>query len=272
VNTHATHATYTELQRVIVWLVAIVGLLALSSLASAQVPRLDVIELKTSNDLISGSDDLYTAELGLAVNLDGHLLRFDEKMFTDRGAGRRHDETSLTLSVNLEPWLGVPMRGAVGGLRVGQGVLGEQVQNNLHRLVGSDAVDLDYPENNRYFPVLGLHMPWSPGTVFGERLEGSAQLLAAPGFRSSLAVGVTTEHHLTAGFSAELGVGAMANVVQSELLEDHVEPLLPTWSVGVAWRKIALSWSSNTYGTRQRHIALAFRFSPATGKAEEECC
>ena len=75
-----------------------------------------------------------------------------------------------------------------------------------------------------------------------------------------------------AGFSAELGVGAMANHVQSRLIEDHVELLLPTWSVGVAWRKIALTWSSNTYGTRQRHIGLAFRFSPAAGSAEEECC
>lgn len=228
--------------------------------ASAQSPSLDVVELTSSNDIVSGTDDLYTAELGMDILLDGRRLRFDERMFTDREAGRRHDETSLVLVVDLEPWLGEGFSGSVGGLRVGKGLFGESFQNAAHGVFGADEVQLAYPGGTDWFPLISLDGDWSTGQVLGQKVWVDATLVAAPGFRSWLDLQLTTRHAVTSNLELEASAGVMANHVESNLIANHVDTLRPIWSAGVRWRGIGLTWSANTFGTSQRHLSLSYRF------------
>ena len=245
---------------------ALVTLLAVivPAIALAQTHRLDVIELTTSNDLISGTDDLYTAEIDIAFELDGRPLRFRERMFTDREADRRHDETSLATSFDLEPWLDLDARGSVGVLRIGKGILGEGFQNAVHGVVGSDAVSLDYLDSGEWYPLLELEVGWSPGSRLAEWFRGSARAVSAPGYRTSIEVAVNTQWMLGRGVEVDAEVGVMGNLVQSDLVRDHIDDLLPTWSIGFSWHQIGLTWSANTYGTEQQHVALVYRVA-ATG-------
>lgn len=227
--------------------------------AAAQVPRLDVVELTTSNDIISGSDDLYTASVGLALDLDGRRLRIQEDMFTDRDAGRRHDETAVSFELDLEPGTGLELSGRLGALQVGEGFMGQSVQNTIHQVVGADQVELAYPDDDRWYPLVGLRLAAPPVEIAGRRVDTTARLLAAPGFRSSFALAASTAIPVARDWSLEAGAGVMLNHVESDLLDEHVESMVPTWSAGVAWRRWAVTWSGNTYGTTQGHVALSYR-------------
>ena len=104
------------------------------------------IRLTLANDPISGNekkDDLYTSELALEVQYADRTLVFSERMFTNRDAGTRFDETELIVGLAQLPvgeWTAHP---EFGVLRVGEGLFGESVQNRVHRVTGSRPVALD---------------------------------------------------------------------------------------------------------------------------------
>jgi hypothetical protein len=228
-------------------------------------PRLDLsapfsVEFTTTNDIISGEDDLYTADLVFTAVLDGFAITLNERMFTDRENGQRHDETVLELRKSIADLWGLDGEVALGALRVGRGLFGETFQNAVHNVFANDEVDLVYPDGTDWHASgrirLGANL--INGDLLSLRTEAEAAV--APGFRSSLAVRLTAGHDFGNRLFAEGGIGVMATHVETDRLREHVDDVVPTWSVAVGWGPMALQWSANTFGTTQRHIGLVYRF------------
>jgi hypothetical protein len=217
------------------------------------------IELTTSNDIVSEQDDLYTAELALGFTRRGWHLTMGERLFTDRRRGLRFDETYARLGHPL-PELG-RWRSELdlGALHVGNGLGGEALQNSVHRVVGSDELDLAYPEDDRWFPTAALaaERPLLDGA------RGHAELLAemamAPGRLSRFRVELAAERPLGRRLAVHARLGAAAHHVETGLLGDRVADFGPTARLGVAYRQLAVEWIYNEYGTETGHMVIAYR-------------
>lgn len=223
------------------------------------------ITFTTSNDPVSGNerpDDLYTAELALELALDERDLVLTERMFTDRERGVRFDETSLELSRSFRRLAGWSGEAGAGVLHVGRGLLGESVQNAVHRLVGSEEEDLRYAADHRLYPLatLTLVRPLPVSSNLGS-VTGRIEAVAAPGFHSSLRAGVQAERSVGAGLAVLAGVAGVLHDVDSGLLGDAIASSGVAWDLGVGWRDLFLVLSHNAYGTETRHLTLGYRFS-----------
>ena len=143
----------------------LVGVLALVGVAP--VLAQNAIQITTGNDILAGnsrSDDLYTGGLALLLEFDEAKINattihkgfatLEENLFTDRERGERLDETWLSLGRRFEgdKW---SASAHIGVVRAGQGVFGEDAQNLIHRAIGDEEVELDYPTENRHYPVVG---------------------------------------------------------------------------------------------------------------------
>lgn len=226
------------------------------------------ITFTTSNDPVSGNerpDDLYTAELALELALDERDLVLTERMFTDRERGVRFDETSLELSRPFRPLAGWSGEAGLGVLHVGRGLLGESVQNAVHRLVGSEEEDLRYAADHRLYPLatLTLARPLPVSSNLGS-VTGRIQAVAAPGFHSSLRAGLQAERSVGAELAVLAGVAGVLHDVDSGLLGDAIASSGVAWDLGVGWRDLSLVLSHNAYGTETRHLTLGYRFSVNT--------
>jgi hypothetical protein len=227
--------------------------------AEPAATRVEVVELTTSNDIISGNDDLYTARVEIEARLAGRQLVLGERMFTDRAAGVRHDESFAELVIDLEPAPDVTGTASVGALRVGEGFLGESFQNSVHSFVGGDRMGLAYPDDTRWYPTarLGIEAPLTRRPRGSIKIEGEA--FTAVGFRSSLQVAVAYQRAISSALTGRVEVGAMSNHVQTQLLSGHVRELVPTWKVGIEWHGMEIVYSANSLGTRQRHLTVGYR-------------
>ncbi len=221
------------------------------------------VALSTANDPISGNqreDDLYTASLGLAFDTGRFEVRLGERMFTDRQRALRFDETFLEAGRELEPIAGWQPDVSLGVLRVGEGFLGQDVQNEVHHWVGSDEVFLPYPTSDHWYGtariaatrLFGSH----PRLVWQARVE----LSTTPGFRSWGRAEVAANLELPAGLSLHLAAGGRTDYVESSLLGDTIPETGATFEAGLAWRHVFLRWTSNDFGTHTRHLALGVRF------------
>lgn len=228
--------------------------------ARADAPR---ILFTTSNDLIAGEaqgDDLYTAALALEVQGNDLRWRFGERMFTDRRRAFRFDETYLELARSLGPpsataggWFGEISGGVI---HLGRGLLGEGVQNEVHRVVGAERVSLPYLESDRWVGsatlrggrALPVAAPWS--------LEVEGEVHLAPAFRSWQKLAVVAERELAGGLAMRAGVGARLDQTDGELLGDRVARAAATAELGLAWRGVSLRWSLNDFGTRASYLSL----------------
>ncbi len=158
-------------------------LLCLGTTAPARGATLSA---NTSNDALSGNefhDDLYTAGVGLSLKLPGHRLSLEERMFTDRTSGTRFDETRFGWDVEIREIHRWQPSVQVGAVRVGRGILGQPFQNAAHRLVDSDPVDLEYPDEDRLFPSLDLAVRRDLAMTQTLRLTPLVEASGAAGFR-----------------------------------------------------------------------------------------
>jgi len=217
------------------------------------------LHLTIANDPVFGNpegDDLYTAGLSLEVQRGFAHFTGGERMFTDREAGQRFDETYLSVDRRLasrgswEPTVGF------GVLQIGHGLLGESVQNSLHEAIGSDLVDLDYPRRNRFFGELFARVERSDLIGRGRMVRTAIELRTAPGFRSWLRAMTSYEAPFGRYFSWRIGAGAHAEDANLALLERNVEKVAPTAELGIAWRSLTLLWSYNDLGTATSHLTL----------------
>ena len=107
---------------------------ALVSFATTPISGETSFTLSTSNDLLASNrvrDDLYSASLGFTVELGRGFVHLEERLFTDRVADRRFDETWVV--GGLRPafgrdW-GLVLEG--GAVHVGRGLFGESAPKRL---------------------------------------------------------------------------------------------------------------------------------------------
>jgi hypothetical protein len=220
------------------------------------------LQLTVANDPVSGSsrpDDLYTAELGLAVDFERVRVTAGERMFTDRERGLRFDETFLTVGLDLPELAGWAAEANLGVLRAGRGLLGQDVQNEVHRWTGSDEVDLPYAPGNHHFPTAALSLARPLRRIGATHLRSEAGAFTAPGFRHWLRAGVVAERPLGDRAAVRFGLGARADQVDTDWLGDRVSDIAPTAELAVAYRSLVLRWSYNDYGTRTGHLTLGVR-------------
>ncbi len=225
------------------------------------VARAAEVRLSTSNDLISGGggDDLYTAALELEVGDERGRVLVGERMFTDRERGARHDETYFQLGRDLPERWGWRTEVRVGLLRVGRGLAGEAVQNEIHRWVGAEPVHLEYRGRSDLYPSLELDAVRPLGRLGGFWLDGRLAAESAPGFRSSLDAQLGAERQLAGGVALRAAAGIRLDDVQTGRLAPHVDDAGWTAGLWVGWRRVALGWTRNDDGTGTDHLTLAVR-------------
>lgn len=236
-------------------------------LAAAPVAAIEV-ELTTAEDPIFGNDradDLYTGALGLSLQSAVGSLELGERMFTDRVAGTRFDETFLSLGRELPELDGWQTTVRLGAQHVGRGLLGEGLQNDIHRAIGSDPVNLAYPDRGRWY-VAASAVAERPLTTAHARLTLlRVELRTVPGFQSSLRVGLQADAAVgPVGLRA--GFGVVANDVESKLLGDNIESAGLTGELGLTWKRLELRYGYNDYGTASGHLTLAVRLGGAAAR------
>ena len=239
-------------------------LLAVIACAAALVTRADAAEIRltTENDFLTNNptaDDLYTFGLAMEVEHGPYRVSFRESAFTDRKAGSRFDETYLTVRRAI-PGLGAwAFEPEVGFVHVGRGLLGQDVQNGFHRLIGSEELDLAYVDSSLHLSF-GLDaegsFPLTRRLAAGPRVE----IDSAPGFRSDAIVGAQLRWQPTGMLTLETFAGAHFSHTSLPLLEPHLAPLAPITRIAVVVEGgFVLSWSYNDYGDRREHLSVGYR-------------
>lgn len=244
----------------------------LASLLVAAGPALATdARLVITNDPVAGNerpDDLYTADFELEVALPRRATLFaGERMFTDRERRFRFDETHVELAVplrNTGQW-NTTVRG--GLLRAGRGILGQETQNTVHRLIGNTSVRLPYVTRDETFGVLAIETGRSLGRFAGLELTTTGEAYTAPGFRSWVRSELQARRPLGRSTNLTIGTGARADLVESDLLGDHIASSAATASVALEMGSFQLRWAWNEYGTRSSHVSVAFRPSYDSGRA-----
>ncbi len=212
-----------------------------------------------ANDPILGNqegDDLYTAGLGIEVQRGFRFFQGGERMFTDREAGQRFDETYLSVEERLPSWGSWEPTVGLGVLHIGQG---------LPRAIGAE---LDPPGGRQR--NLRFRLSRTQSMVRRAAGAGAAQRPARPraprhhrhraaqrpGFRSWLRAMTSYEAPFGSHFSWRAGLGLHAEEAELNLLERNVEKLAPAAELGIAWRSLTLLWSYNDLGTATSHLVL----------------
>lgn len=218
------------------------------------------LTIRLVNDPSAGNsrpDDLYTSDLEIELQTDRHRIVFGERMFTDRKRGHRFDESHLSVATPIRSIAGWDVEASLGLLHVGQGILGEDAQNRVHKAIGSAIVELPYVADSRVYPTAAviLSRPLGEGPI-----ESRLEAYSAPGFRSWLRAEVSTERPFGQSFALRAGVGVRADWVETPWIADVIHGASPTAQVALAWRDVELRASWNDYGTRSPHVSLGFRF------------
>jgi hypothetical protein len=225
--------------------------------------RAQELSFGTENDLFTNSptpDDLYTFSLAASVDLGAYRIALRENAFTDRAAGIRFDETYLGVGRELAGTGAWMLRAEAGLAHVGRGLFGEDTQNRVHRLVGSDQVELRYIEGSLH-PRAALH---------GERwywLGPSLELAptfsaeAVPGLRYQATAGARARWQPAGALYFDVLLALRADRVPLAQLDRHVDDAgaMAKLDVVVA-RRIYVSWSFNEYGDEREHVGLGYRF------------
>lgn len=237
---------------------------ATALLAAAAAPAVD-LRLTTDNDFLADNDradDLYTFALALEVEKGGWTWALRENAFTDREAGLRFDESSVTLGRHVpREWLGPwSLWVEAGAVHVGRGLLGQSVQNSFHDAIGSDRVDLEYPGDSGVHARLALELDrqW----IVARRWSVGPRVTAhvAPGFKRGAFAGVRGRWIPNRVLDVDFELGGRWAETDLALLEPHLRELAGAASVeALLWDRLIVRWSLNRYGTGNEHFSLGVR-------------
>lgn len=231
------------------------------------------VRLAFNNDLLVNNtveDDFYTFGGRLEVTYAGVTYRWHENAFTDRVDGFRFDETYLTIGAPLCPrrlagwcfWLG-------GGVaHVGEGLLGQEAQNEVHELIGDQPVLLDYLDGVDDYHVhvqaeIGRQWHLAKKWTWGPQLG----IHATPGFRWNAVGGLRTIWRPSERFAIDVMVGARLSDSELALLEPHIESESPAAQVVIDLPLgFVAEWSLNRYGTDREHVSFGYVFGGGRSK------
>lgn len=227
-----------------------------------------VLELTHDNDLFSGTrieDDLYTATVGIAYERSGWRLRLNERLFTDRAAGLRFDESFLTVSRELlQSPRESPRRWSLlaeaGVVHRGRGLFGQGTQNFIHEIVNEPEVRLPYVAGSSVHPTIALELSRTLPLGQGAQLR---PLIAAEsaGFKEAARVAVEFRQELPRGWWLVGELGSRQSKTEFAPLAVWMDGNAPTYLLGAGYREwISLIWSENAFGTEDRHLHLRLRF------------
>jgi|JI10StandDraft_1071094.scaffolds.fasta_scaffold187425_2 hypothetical protein len=229
------------------------------------------IEFTTENDLFTDDtarDDLYTFAVALEVERHGTHFALREDAFTDRAAGVRFDETSWSFGRSLPAWRSWRSHAEAGAVRIGRGLFGEDVQNTVHRALGSDELALAYLEPSVHGRLaFATERSWSPGGSFavGPRLE----LEWVSDVRAHAIVAAVAAWRPHPLLALDLLAGGRWSDADLAALAPHIEPFGAVAELGVTvFERIRLAWSYNDHGDGRTHLALGYRFARWRGAGE----
>ena len=222
------------------------------------------IEFTTENDLFTDDtarDDLYTFAVALEVERHGTHFALREDAFTDRAAGVRFDETSWSLGRPLRAWRSWQSYGEAGAVRIGRGIFGEEVQNTVHRALGSDELALVYlPPSLHGRLALSAERSWSPGraVAFTPRLE----LEWVSDVRAHAVLAAGMEWRPRPAIAFDLLAGVRWSAADLAALAPHVEPFGAVGAVGLTlYDRLRVAWRYNDHGDGRSHLAVGYRFA-----------
>lgn len=227
------------------------------------------LRLASNNDALLNNDvrdDFYTFGARLEVSVGHWTVDWRENAFTDRVEGFRFDESYLTVGRLLPPhWLGSWFVWIeAGGTHVGEGLLGQSFQNDVHELTGDDPIVLDYLDLEDWFAHLDLEVgrqwrivgdDWSWGPQFG--------IGTSIDFRTNAMAGIRTIWRPSRKFGLDVILGARFADTELAVLEPHLEQIGPAALVEIdlPWG-LYTQWSLNRYGTQRRHFSFGIRIGP----------
>jgi len=237
-------------------------LLAVALVFALQPLGAQELSFSTENDLFTNSstpDDLYTFSLAAAVELGDYRVALRENAFTDRAAGRRFDETYLGVSRALPSRGGWRFRAEAGLARVGRGLFGQGTQNAVHRLIGSDQVELRYLATSLH-PRVALQGERWYWVGSGFELAPTFEAEAVPGLRYHATAGARARWQPASRLYLDLLVGLRWDHVALDVLAPHIEASGAVAKLeAVVAERVVVSWSLNEYGDKREHVGLAYR-------------
>lgn len=240
-----------------------------SALLLPTAARATDIRLVTDNDFLGSNetqDDLYTFAVIVEIDKGPLTWTVAENAFTDRAAGFRFDETHVSAGRLLPEHLfgRWSVWAEAGVAHVGEGLLGEDLQNAFHDLIGSDEVTLDYADKNSYYAHLGLEAgrqsSVAGGLTVGPHLEAHSYV----GFKDDAMVGVRSRWQPTRALFSRLEVdvivGARYSHASFEPLARHLDEVSAAAQLEISTPGgLVINWSRNRYGTDREHVALGYR-------------
>lgn len=235
---------------------------ALAALAASPAAGVE-IQFATENDFFTpgNRDDLYTFSVALSAQRGPYTFTWREDAFTDRQGGSRFDETRLTVQRAVPGFHAWSLRAEAGIAHVGRGLLGQDTQNALHRLLGDEELDLEYLPSELY-PLLGLEAErlyaHGPDLDLGPRIEAES----LPGFRSHAVMGAQAHWRARARLAVHLFAGARWSGASLEPLDRHTATLAPVARLGVVFRdRYSVSWTYNDHGVEREHVSFGIRLA-----------
>lgn len=243
----------------VLWLAAA----ALAILGPASPIESAELEFKHINDLAASRDnpdERYTGTATLAGTFRGWTIDLTEYVFTDRDLNEiRFDETYLTVARDFIPgsehWR---LRWQAGLVHVGKGLIGQRGQNNLHRILGQDEVDLDYIDDGTHlFVAFRAARPVV-------RREGFALTpyveLESAGFKKHALAAITADWDVGRDFGLLAETGYRATRTHLAALAVFLDENAPTVAFGARYKRwLELRWTLNYFGVGDRHWHLYVR-------------
>lgn len=238
----------------------LVGILLLLVISVA--PATGDVRIVFANDFLASNelnDDLYTGALVIDYPVGRFMLTGGENLFTDSENNLRFDETFVHLGRSLAPrgvWL---PRVELGVVHVGRGLLGENAQNAIHRVVGDDEVSFDYVEGNRVHATIRLVLERTiPRARFAD-LRFEADIAAAVGFKEHAIARLRASLPVTRGLRVDLSLGARYSHTSFDALRPRLETWGPTWEAALTIRdRVSMGWNYNRFGTKSQHFNIAY--------------
>ncbi len=220
------------------------------------------LRFASQNDVVTRNptqDDLYTFSFALDLARDPYRFSLREEAFTDREAGIRFDETYYVVGRSVPAPRSWSIDVEAGIVHVGRGLLGEEVQNSVHRFLGAEELTLRYQPSSVH-PSARVEAERSFRSNRRLSLGPRVEAHTAPGLETHLILAGQTAWRARRSIVIETLAGARWTHASLDPLEPHLDTVAPVARVGIVVHEtFFVFWSYNDHGDRREHVGLGFR-------------